>query len=67
MAVKWLFLPFLGGGSDRQSRRQRRRSSQTRGASRQGDGYLVKHESADAFANKGEEELVQDYNAPIRW
>ena len=26
-----------------------------------------KHESAEAFANKDEEELVQDYNAPIRW
>ncbi|RMY05659.1 hypothetical protein D0868_06285 [Hortaea werneckii] len=65
---KWLFLPFLGGGSDRDRGQRRDRSrSRSRRPSRPENGALVKHESADAFANKGEEELVQDYNAPIRW
>ncbi|RMY62930.1 hypothetical protein D0863_10791 [Hortaea werneckii] len=65
---KWLFLPFLGGSSDRDRGQRRDRSrSRSRRPSRPENGALVKHESADAFANKGEEELVQDYNAPIRW
>lgn len=61
MSVKnWLFLPFLGGtGGQASRRRERSRDGRT--------GVLSKHESKDAFANKGEEELVQDYNAPIRW
>jgi len=30
-------------------------------------GILTKHESVADFANKGEEELIQHYSAPIRW
>ncbi|KAI7035160.1 hypothetical protein KC352_g47071, partial [Hortaea werneckii] len=58
----------LGGSSDRDRGQRRDRSrSRSRRPSRPENGALVKHESADAFAKKGEEELVQDYNAPIRW
>ena len=66
---KWLFLPFLGGSGGDDG------GPGSHHAMREGDGRQMaqdagipsKHESAKDFRNKGEEDIVQDYNAPIRW
>ena len=62
---KWLLLPFdsasarprhNGGGGNKESNGEGLQN-----------GVLSKHESKKAFADKGEEEVVADFNAPIRW
>ncbi|KAK4549420.1 hypothetical protein LTR36_006417 [Oleoguttula mirabilis] len=66
MSIKrWLFLPFLGGADKREERHHE--SGRDRRNFHGDNGMVVKHESAADFANKGEEELVRDYNAPITW
>lgn len=66
MSVKrWLFLPFLGGADKRDERHHE--SGRDRRKFQGDDGMIDKHESAADFANKNEEELVRDYNAPITW
>ena len=63
--MKWVSLPFLGGRDRGRQDRQRQNGG---GRRFEGDqGVLSKHEAAADFADKGEEDIVQDYNAPIRW
>lgn len=68
---KWLSLPFLGGGGGISPRNNEKKYNETDGrdARRHHDqeGDLTKHESAADFAKKGEDEIIQDYNAPIHW
>ena len=73
---KFLFLPFLGGGSSNRRRSSRHHSGnelpgQTEETQNADDHVLerelTKHESAADFATKTEEDIVQDYNAPIHW
>ncbi|KAK5131243.1 hypothetical protein LTR08_001212 [Meristemomyces frigidus] len=62
---RWLLFPFLGGTDREQNPHQEKGRDRRHFVG--DDGMVSKHESAAAFANKGEEELVSDYNAPIRW
>ena len=61
---RWLLVPFLGGSSGTQNVHQEKGRDGRRFGD---DGMLAKHESPAAFAKTAEEELVSDYNAPMRW
>ena len=66
----WLSLPFLGGRSTDNGHEKQQHQPAGPGGRKTGQNAniaLTKHESRANFANKGEEEIVQDYNAPIRW
>lgn len=61
---QWVFLPFLGGS---EGNKKHHHGNSPPGRKFTGDGELTKKETAADFAGKGEEEIVQDYNAPISW
>lgn len=66
---KWLMLPFIGSSI---SIRDREHHTHDHGASSKRshpdqEGVLSKHETAADYAKKGEDEIIQDYNAPIHW
>ena len=62
---RWLLVPFFGGSDGVQhSHQEKGRAGRNFTGN---DGLVAKHESAAAFARKGEEELVSDYNAPMTW
>ena len=62
---RWLLTPFLGGSDEQQ--KSHRANGRERRHFTGDDGMVTKHESAAVFRKKGEEELVSDYNAPMRW
>nr|POE75553.1 hypothetical protein CFP56_53665 [Quercus suber] len=66
---KWLSLPFLGGAISARDLERDHNENRDHSVERHPDrdGILSKHESAADFAKKGENEIIQDFNAPIHW
>ena len=62
----WIFLPFMGGSSN-EPEKQIARSRRDR--PRADDDPVVlglqREDTVKEFANKNEEDIVQDYNSPI--
>lgn len=66
MVVKWLFLPFGAAFRSRDGGEEQGKRPKTRPSG--GDGgidAIPKHERATDYANKNEEDAVEDYNAPM--
>lgn len=64
---KWLFNPIFGAGSEGHEDRRGRHPTARAGGGDGGADAIAEPERAADYADKNEEDAVEDFNAPTRW